>query len=283
MPSAPAEGRLFVVGTPIGNLADLTERARRVLAEADVVAAEDTRRARNLLSHLGVSGKPVVRLDAHASDAEIERLAERVVAGESVALVTDAGTPAVSDPGSSLVRAVAARGGAVEAIPGASAVVAAVSVSGFAATAFRFVGFLPRAHKERLEALAKLADDPDIIVFFEAPQRMAETLEELARVMPERDVLVARELTKLHEELLRGTAAGLFRAEGSREWIGELTVVLGPYEGRAPAAVDDASLDARIDALLTEGRRAKEVAEIVSLELGLPKRTVYERVIDRKK
>ena len=283
MPSAPAEDRLYVVGTPIGNLGDLTERARRVLVEAHVVAAEDTRRARNLLTHLGISGKPVVRLDAHASEADVARLADRVAGGELVALVTDAGTPAVSDPGSALVRAVTDRGAAVEAIPGASAVVAAVSVSGFAATAFRFVGFLPRAHKERLEALAKIADDPDIIVFFEAPQRMAETLVDLARVMPDREVLVARELTKVHEELLRGTAGVLSEAESAREWIGELTVVLGPYAGRAPAAVDDAALEARIDALVAEGRRAKEVAEIVSLELGLPKRTVYERVIARKK
>lgn len=280
---AAGDGRLYVVGTPIGNLGDLTDRARRVLAEADVVAAEDTRRARGLLSHLGITGKPVVRLDAHAAEAEISRLAEKIAGGQSIAVVTDAGTPAVSDPGSALVRAVADRGGVVVAIPGASAVVLAISVSGFASTAFRFIGFLPRARKERLEALAQVAKDPDIVVFFEAPQRVAETLEDLARVMPERQIVVARELTKVHEELLRGTAAAVSIEHGAREWLGELTIVLGPYATRAATTASEEDIEARIEALLAEGRRAKEVAEIVSLELGLAKRLVYERVIGRKR
>ncbi len=288
MPSAPADaahpdtGGLFVVATPIGNLGDLTERARRVLAAAGVVAAEDTRRARALLSHLGIAGKDVVRLDANASQGDVARLAERIAAGAMVALVTDAGTPGISDPGSALVRAVAERGAAVVPVPGASSVVTALSVSGFAATAFRFVGFLPRGKKERTEVLARIADDHDAVVFLEAPPRMAETLDELARMMPAREAMVARELTKVHEELLRGTLLELAEAHGGREWLGEITVVLGPYAGRGEPAADDAVLDARIEALVAEGRRAREVAEIVSLELGLSKRTVYERVVGKK-
>jgi 16S rRNA (cytidine1402-2'-O)-methyltransferase len=281
MPSAPGEGRLFVVGTPIGNLGDLTERARRVLAEVGVVAAEDTRRARALLSHLGVTGKDVVRLDANSGAAEVARLADRIAAGESVAMVTDAGTPGISDPGGALVKAAALRGATVVPIPGASAVVTALSVSGFAATAFRFLGFLPRGKKERTEALARIADDHDAVVFLEAPTRITETLEELARMMPEREALLARELTKVHEELLRGTLRELAEAHGGREWLGEITMVLGPYAGRGEPASDDGAMDARIDALLAEGRRAREVAELVALELGLSKRTVYERVHQR--
>jgi 16S rRNA (cytidine1402-2'-O)-methyltransferase len=282
MPSAPADRGLFVVATPIGNLADLTDRARRVLGEVDVVAAEDTRRARGLLSHLGITGKELVRLDAHATDVDVARLADRIAEGVRVALVTDAGTPGVSDPGSALVRAVHSRGAHVVAIPGPSAVSAAISVAGFATTAFRFVGFLPRGLRERTEALSRIAADPDVVVFFEAPQRIAETLADFARIVPDRELCVARELTKLHEELLRGTAAELAERTIDRDWLGEITVVVGPRTAVAPAAVDDEGVDRRIELLLAEGRRAREVAEIVALETGLPKREVYERV-NRKK
>lgn len=276
-------GRLFVVATPIGNLGDLSERARAVLLEAPIVAAEDTRRARALLSHLGATGKELVRLDAHATAADIDRLAERVASGSTVALVTDAGTPGVSDPGSALVRAVRERRGAVVPIPGPSAVSTAISVAGFATTAFRFAGFLPRGRLERTEALARIASDPDVVVFFEAPQRMGETLTDLARVIPEREALVARELTKLHEELLRGVIRDMAREHAEREWIGEITVVVGPRAVEERAALDDDAIDARIDALFAEGRRAKEVAEILSLETSIPKRDAYERVNRRKR
>jgi 16S rRNA (cytidine1402-2'-O)-methyltransferase len=279
---ADRAGCLFVVGTPIGNLGDLGDRARATLLDAPVVAAEDTRRARALLSHLGATGKEIVRLDAHASDADIDRLADRIANGTNVALVTDAGTPGVSDPGSALVRAVQSRAARVVPVAGPSAVSAAISVAGFATTAFRFAGFLPRGRLERTEALARVAADPDVVVFFEAPQRMAETLADLARVIPDREALIARELTKLHEELLRGVVRDLAAEHRGRDWIGEITVVVGPRVASERPAMDDGAVDARIDALLAEGRRAKEVAEIVSLELGMPKRDAYERVNRRK-
>jgi 16S rRNA (cytidine1402-2'-O)-methyltransferase len=277
-----AAGTLWVVATPIGNLGDLSPRAADTLRRAPVIAAEDTRRARTLLAHVGAEGKELVRLDANASERDVARLGERVGAGEDVALVTDAGTPVVSDPGSALVRVVRARGGCVVPVAGPSAVTAALSASGYEARGFRFVGFLPRAGKDRAAALGRIASDTDAVVLFESPHRLSETLADLARIAPTRRALVARELTKLHEELLEGELGALSAEHGGREWLGEITMVLAPSEARdaAPAAIED--LDPRIDALLDEGRRTKEIAELLALESGLGRREIYERVAARK-
>jgi 16S rRNA (cytidine1402-2'-O)-methyltransferase len=277
-------GTLYVVATPIGNLGDITLRAVDTLRAADRVVAEDTRRARGLLSHLGIAGKPVDRVDEHAPEAAIARVVEHLVAGERVALVTDAGTPIVSDPGTALVRAAAAAGVAVVPIPGASAVMAAVSVAGLVEEGgFSFAGFLPRAGRERRDALAKVQASADAVVLFESPQRIAETLADLARGAPARRVVVTRELTKVHEEILRGTLAELAELAAAREWLGELTVVLGPAAPiAAGAGPSEAELDARIDAGLAAGRRAKDVAEELALETGRPRRELYARVIERR-
>ncbi|HTJ84540.1 MAG TPA: 16S rRNA (cytidine(1402)-2'-O)-methyltransferase [Polyangiaceae bacterium] len=277
-----AAGTLWVVATPIGNLGDLSPRAADTLRSAAVIAAEDTRRARTLLAHVGAEGKDLVRLDANASERDVARLSERIGAGEDVALVTDAGTPVVSDPGSALVRAVRAHGGRVVPVAGPSAVTAALSASGYEARGFRFVGFLPRTGKDRAAALGRIASDTDAVVLFESPHRMTETLADLARIAPARRALVARELTKLHEELLEGELATLSAEHGTREWLGEITMVLSPTEARdaAPASIED--LDPRIDALLDEGRRTKEIAELLALESGLGRREIYERVAARK-
>jgi 16S rRNA (cytidine1402-2'-O)-methyltransferase len=292
MPSGPAEppppapvgtGTLYVVATPIGNLGDLSPRAAGVLERAPCVAAEDTRRARNLLSHVGADKKELVRLDANAPDRDIQRLADRLAEGLDVALVTDAGTPVVSDPGAALVRAARARGVTIVPIAGPSAVTAALSASGYETSAFRFVGFLPRSGPDRAAALGRLAADADVVILFEAPHRMNETLADLARVAGTRRALVARELTKLHEELLEGELAALARDHAAREWLGEITIVLAPWKpDAAEARVSDEDLDLRIDAMLAEGRRAKEIAELIALETGLPKRELYERVTARK-
>jgi 16S rRNA (cytidine1402-2'-O)-methyltransferase len=280
--SAPS-GTLLVVATPIGNLGDLTLRAVETLREADRVVAEDTRRARALLSHLGIAGKPVDRVDEHAPEAAIARVVEHLQAGERVALVTDAGTPIVSDPGTALVRAAIAAGVAVVPIPGASAVMAAVSVAGLVEDAFTFRGFLPRSGRERRDALAKVLATEDAVVIFEAPGRIAETLAELATAAPTRRAMVGRELTKLHEELLRGTLAELAAAAPAREWLGEITLVLGPAPRDAAAELPtEAEIDARIDAELAAGRRAKDVAEQLALETGRPRRDLYARVVERK-
>lgn len=276
-------GTLFIVATPIGNLGDLTLRAIETLRAVDRVLAEDTRRSLALLSHLGIGGKPVDRLDAHAPAAAVERAAERLLAGESLALVTDAGTPLVSDPGAALVRIAAERGARVVPIPGASAVLAAVSASGLVTGPFRFVGFLPRSGPPRREALERIAAAAEPVVLFESPERTADTLAELAAISPERQVMVARELTKLHEELVRGTLRDVASADPPRTWIGEITLVLGEGRGAGDAApIDDAELDRQIDEGLAQGRRARDIAEEISVLSRLPKKEAYSRVVQRR-
>lgn len=270
-------GTLFVVATPIGNLDDLTVRASKVLASVDAVLAEDTRRTRNLLSHLGLQ-KPLRRFDAHAEAGSVDRIAREVVDGATLALVSDAGTPVISDPGAELVRAVVQAGGNVIAVPGASAVLCALVASGLAGGGFRFFGFLPRGGSERLEAFAKIVETSEPIVFYEAGNRTLDTLKDLAARMPQRRGAVARELTKLHEEFVRGTLAEL---AGMGEPRGEVTIVLGEAEIRA-AAIDEAAIDERIDRELAAGRSAKDTADIVAAWTGNPRREVYARVTARK-
>jgi len=276
-------GTLFLVATPIGNLGDLTARAIETLRACDRVLAEDTRRTRQLLSHLGITGKPVERLDAHAGDRDVARVVERLADGERVALVTDAGTPGVSDPGEALVLAAVAAGAAVVPIPGASAVLAAVVASGLAGDGrFRFVGFLPREGAPRREAIALVCETPETVVLFESPNRVSATLRELADATPERGACVARELTKVHEEFVRSSCAGL--AADEREWIGEIVVVLAAHtpEDRT-ARVDDAAVDARIDEALARGDHARTIAERLAAWSGRPRRDLYQRVVERKK
>lgn len=269
--------KLYVVATPIGHLEDLSPRAARCLEEADVVLAEDTRRARTLLSHLGIAGKRVERLDA---EKEARGVAAWITDDDRVlALISDAGAPAVSDPGAALVRAAAERGHAVVPVPGPSAVTTALMAAGFSGERFRFFGFLPRKGTARREALAEIRDTREPCVLFEAPKRIAATLADLAALMPDRAAVVARELTKLHEEFLRGPLSLL--ASEDRSWRGEITLVLGP--GGAPATKMTAEeLDARIDELLSEGRRAKEASQELALVSGWTARDVYARINARK-
>jgi 16S rRNA (cytidine1402-2'-O)-methyltransferase len=276
-------GTLFLVATPIGNLGDLSARAIETLRTCDRVIAEDTRRTRQLLSHLGILGKPVERLDAHASEHEVARVVGRLAEGERIALVTDAGTPGVSDPGEALVRAAVVAGVSIVPIPGASAVLAAIVGSGLAGDGrFRFVGFLPREGPSRREAIALVCETPEAVVLFEAPGRLQETLRELADATPERGACVARELTKVHEEFVRSSCAAL--AADPREWIGEIVLVLAAHSpGERTARVDDAALDARIDEALSRGDHARTVADRLAAWSGRPRRQIYERVVQRKK
>jgi 16S rRNA (cytidine1402-2'-O)-methyltransferase len=281
-----AGGTLYVVATPIGNLGDITLRAIETLRSASRVVAEDTRRTRALLSHLGISGKPVDRLDAHASEGDIDRIVAFLHEheSESVALVSDAGTPVVSDPGTALIRKASTAGLAVVPIPGASAVMAAVSASGLVTGGFRFLGFVPRSGKERRQAIALARSTPESVVLFEAPSRVAALLADLAEVMPGREAAIGRELTKMHEEIVRGPLEELATAAAAREWLGEVTVVLGPFTGAdAAAEISEADLDARIDADLAKGRRAKDIAEEMAMTTGLPRREIYARVVSRRR
>lgn len=273
---------LYVVATPIGNLGDITSRAVDTLRAVDRVYAEDTRRTRALLAHFGIAGKPLDALHAHTEPADVARAAERLAGGESAALVTDAGTPGVSDPGDALVREAIARGVRVVPIPGASAPLAALSASGLGGGAgFRFFGFLATQGQAREDALLAIAETPEPVVLFESPGRTARTLADLAAATPDRAACVARELTKIHEELVRGPLSVL--AADDREWVGEIVIVLGAFSpADRTAAVDDAAIDARIDEELARGLHAKTVAARVAAWAGRSKKDVYQRVIARK-
>ncbi len=273
---------LFIVATPIGNLGDLTTRAAETLRSCDRVVAEDTRRTRQLMTYLGIAGRPIDRLDGHATARAVERTIERLVGGERIALVTDAGTPGVSDPGGVLIEAAIAAGARVIPIPGASAVLAALVASGLVGDGrFRFVGFLPRDGSRRRDTIALVCATPEAVVLFEAPNRTRGTLRDLADPTPGRRACVARELTKVHEETVRGTCAEL--AADDREWAGEIVIVLGAHEPeQREALVDDVSLDARIDEGLARGEHARAIAERLAAWSGRAKRHVYERVVTRK-
>ncbi len=277
---ADQTGRLFLVPTPLGNLGDITMRAADVLRSCAHVVAEDTRRTIKLLSHLGADASRLSRLDANAMQADLDRVARWLEAGRDVALVTDAGTPCISDPGVAVVRLAIARGARVESLPGPSAVTAAVALSGLVEGPFYFAGFLPRGKGELAAAVAQLASRTEPVVLFEAPHRITDALQAMAEAMPDRQVVVAREMTKLHEEILRGTLAEI--AAVQREWLGEITVVLGPWTRMANEAPDDDAVDARIDEELAKGTHTRTVAERVAAWSGRPKRDVYARVIERK-
>lgn len=223
-PSASG-GTLYLVATPIGNLEDITQRALRVLREVQVIAAEDTRRTRRLLDHFGLA-TPVVSLFEHNERARIPALLERLSRGDSVAVVTDAGSPGISDPGFPLVRAAAAAGHRVESVPGASAVIAALQVSGLPTDAFVFVGFLPPKGAARRRRLEELSERRETVVAFESPHRIEACLGDLDAVWGERPVVLARELTKLHEQVLRGSAREVRAALGAGERRGEMVLVL---------------------------------------------------------
>ena len=273
-------GCLWVVATPIGNLEDMSPRAVDVLRRASHILAEDTRRTRTLLSHFGIPGGLLSRLDAHAQEHDLLRVTEWLRQGEEVALVTDAGTTSVSDPGAAMVRAAVQAGARVVAVPGASAVTVAVAVSGLVDGPFRFFAFLPRTQPERAAELKKVADTPEPCVIFEAPHRMAELVAEMAWLMPKREAVVCRELTKLHEEAIRGTLEEIAAEE--RTWVGEVTLVLGVWQATEATLPDDDQVDARIDEELAKEGHAKTIAERVSAWSGRPRREVYERVVRRK-
>ncbi len=222
------QGKLYIVATPIGNLGDTTRRAAEVLAQVDLVAAEDTRHTRILLSHLGLV-RPMVSYRSQNWRAQGESLLRMLAEGKEVALVTDAGTPCISDPGYLLVRRAAAAGIEIVAVPGASSLTAALSVAGFPAERFVFDGFLPQK-KGRRKRLGLLAAEPRTVALFESPHRIASLLEALASLCPGRAVVVTRELTKLHEEIVRGTVTEVHAKLAGIKPRGEYVVVLGPLE-----------------------------------------------------
>lgn len=272
-------GTLFVVATPIGNLEDVTFRALRVLRDATLIAAEDTRRTATLLARHGIR-TPTTSFHEHNERHKLPHLLNKLAAGDDVALVSDAGTPGISDPGFRLIRATIALGARIEVIPGPSAVLTALVASGFPTASFSFLGFPPARGGDRRDWMASLAREPRTCVFFEAPHRIRATLEAIHRAVGDRPIVVARELTKLHEEILRGTIPEVLALLTAPR--GELTVVVAP----PPAANGDGAV-ARTDAevwqrfcLVTKSRATTRRAAIgaIARELNMTTRAVYEAV-----
>jgi len=274
----PAIGTLYVVSTPIGNLGDITRRAVEVLRAAACVVAEDTRRTRALLSHLEIAHKELRVLNAHGSAEAIEQLVARLEQGEDIAYVTDAGTPAVSDPGRALVARAAARGVPARVVPGPSAVTAAVALSGLVEGPFLFLGFLPRRGSARSEYLERMRQSPEPVVLFEAPPRMAETLGDLAQLMPERRVFVGRELTKLHEEGLHGTLSEL--AARSEPWRGEIVFVVEASEQQEEDLDRRRLVEASLRAALECGANPSRIARALAEASGRSRRELYQRALE---
>jgi 16S rRNA (cytidine1402-2'-O)-methyltransferase len=284
--SAEGEGRgcLVLVATPIGNLGDLSPRAREALATADLICCEDTRRTRALLSAMGIpaggpQGDRLLSLHGHNEASRVERVRTCVAGGGTVAVVSDAGMPGISDPGGLLVARVAEAGEVVSVIPGPTSVVAALVVSGLPTERFCVEGFLPRKGGERRDRIAALMADERTTVLLEAPGRVGATLAELAAADGSRRIAVVRELTKVHEEVWRGTAADGAAAFAARPARGEVVVVVAgapPAEPVSDEAIDDA---VRLRLGQGGGEGPRQIADVLGEELGVRRRTVYEAVL----
>lgn len=268
-------GILYVVATPIGNLEDMTYRAVRVLKEVDWVACEDTRTTRRLLDHYGITTRSV-SYHEHNEASRTEDLVARLQQGEKGALVSDAGTPLLSDPGYRIVRSAVEAGIKVEALPGASALLAGLVVSGLPTDQFHFGGFLPPKQGQRTRLLESLRDEPATLVFYEAPHRIVESLADIAATLGEREVVVARELTKLHEEVLRGSPAEIRESLEARDLIRGEFVILIAKSGEV--SHDDTPPEEAVEALVRAGVNRMDAMKTIARQRGLSKREVYKLV-----
>ena len=269
-------GTLYIVSTPIGNLEDITLRALRLLGEVDVVLCEDTRQTRKLLDHFAIS-KPALSYHDHNEQQRAPEMVARLERGENLALVSDAGTPLISDPGYRLVRAALDRGIAVVPVPGASAALGALAASGLPTDAFRFCGFLPPKSTQRRKLFEELEAEQATLVFYEAPHRIIETLTDIEACYGLRPVVVARELTKLHEEFLRGTAAQVREALASRNSVkGEITLLIGKGEEGVP---DDTPLSEAVAKLEAADVARMDAIKQVAKARGLSKSDVYKQLV----
>jgi len=273
-----APGTLYLVATPIGNLEDITYRAVRVLGEAGLIACEDTRQTSKLLARYGIDG-PVISYHEHNEKTRTEELLARLREGTSVALVSDAGTPLVSDPGYRLVTRAVEEGIPVEPIPGPSAVLTALIASGLPTDAFHFGGFLPAKSGQRRKALEQVKDLRATVVFYEAPHRILDTLADVETVLGHRSVVIARELTKMHQEFLRGTAGELLHELESRPAVkGEITLLIAKSE--EGETVSEVPIPEAVERLIVEGMPKMDAIKTVAHLRGLSKRDVYRQVED---
>ena len=273
-------GTLWLVGTPIGNLGDLTDRARNTLARADLIACEDQRRTRALLSHLEIPAPKLVTFNEGNEARRVPELLEHLRAGRQVAVVTSAGMPAVSDPGFRLVAACVDEGIAVDVAPGPSAALTALVLSGLPTDRFAFEGFLPRQTSARRSRLRELAAEPRTVVLFESPRRVAGLIRDAAAELGDRRAAVARELTKVHQEVVRGSLPELADRFAGDEVRGEVVVVIEGAPPPEPPELD--SLAGRVEALVQEGMPRKEAAARVAEETGVSRRALYEASLERR-
>ncbi len=267
-------GRLYLVATPIGNLGDLSPRAVETLAQADFIAAEDTRVSMKLLNHFDIK-KPLVSYHEHNRASAGQAILERLLGGEVCALVTDAGTPAISDPGQELVALCGGNGVEVQAIPGCCAAIAALAVSGLDTRRFTFEGFLPAGKQERRAALAEISGEPRTMVFHEAPHRLRQTLADMLEVLGDRRAALCRELTKLHEETVRTTLAEAASYYRDNEPRGEYVLVVAGRERPASAMTLEEGI-ALVQKLREEGMKLKEAARRVADDTGLSRNALYD-------
>ncbi len=274
-------GTLYIVATPIGNLEDITLRALRILKEVDLIAAEDTRHTKMLLTHYGIQ-KPLTSYHEHNEKTKSSQLIHRLKEGCRVALVSDAGTPLLSDPGFRLVQEAIRAEAQVIPVPGPSALTAVLSASGLPTASFAFEGFLPAKKAQRRKTLTGLREEERTLVFYEVPHRMQESLRDILEILGDREIVLGREVTKVHEEFLRGSVSQLISDTGPREWRGVITVVVGG--GRKDRDGDrdrDMELKAEIQRLREEGMRVKEIAEILGERFSMSKREVYRLALER--
>ncbi|MDI6816219.1 MAG: 16S rRNA (cytidine(1402)-2'-O)-methyltransferase [Actinomycetota bacterium] len=272
-------GKLYICATPIGNLEDITLRALRILKEADYIAAEDTRHTRKLLSYYDIHTR-LTSYHEHNEAAKAGELIALMESGAKVALVSDAGMPGISDPGHKLIKRCIDRGIAVEAVPGASALITALVISGLPTDSFVFQGFMPRKQGERVKLLAELTGQERTVILFESPRRLKTTLQEIAEVDADRDVVIARELTKKFEQVLRGTAGEMLELLDATDIRGEVVLLIAPPKEKRPRiwAADD--LRSAVVKLMDEGTPKKQAILEVTKDLGVGKRLVYESVKD---
>lgn len=273
-------GTLYIVATPIGNLEDMTFRAVRILGEVDLIAAEDTRHSRKLLSHFGIS-KPLTSYFDHNKSLKGGYLLDKLRDGLSVALISDAGTPCISDPGYQLVRDAVAEGFPVVPIPGPSAAIAALSAAGLPTDSFAFEGFLPNRQGKRRARLAELKGEQRVLIFYEAPSRLLATLADMLELIGDREAVVARELTKIYEEFVRGRLSEVMEKFSDRQVKGEVVILLTPatvlHEAGGPSSAELLQKYMRL-----EGLSLKDAVRQVALELGKPRNEVYDEALRLK-
>jgi 16S rRNA (cytidine1402-2'-O)-methyltransferase len=266
-------GKLYIVSTPIGNLEDITLRAIRVLKEVDVIAAEDTRHSRKLLNHYGIT-KPMISYWSEKEKVRAEEIIEKLCSGLSVAIISDAGTPGISDPGAVLIKRAIDEGIDLIPIPGPSAAIAALSVSGLATEEFTFIGFLPPKTAQRQKRLNELMLEPRTLIFYEAPHRILDAIKDMEKIFGQRQAALAKEITKMHEEILRGTISEILDILKTRTIAGEYVIIV---EGKKREGVTmDEALE-EIKSLMKRGKGRKEAVKIVAEQYGLSKKELYDK------